>query len=382
MALLFWKRASAMYSVQSANASVGCQKTGFYSSCSSIMQGQLRLGFKEISIICCCTFKLSCSYPTTRLFSTSPFSLDKSLINSVSAPEKSPPSTTLFSSPPVKTSSEESEEGESDAYESGQSSKWWKPMCLYHTQGLCTYMDNPEHLEKFSHTYPALSVSPRTLKKARQQPFKYFLVLDLEGMVEILEFPIVMLNSETLEVVDRFHRFVKPAKMSEKKLGDYIKGKYGRWGLERVWHDTAIPFTETLKLFEAWLESHNIWDSKGSNKLKDAAFVTCGNWDVKTKIPQQCVTSGIPLPPYFMEWINLKDVYLNFYRRKASGMLAMLKGLDMRMLGTHHVGLDDAHNIARVLQRILSHGATAKITARRPQGNALGVQFLYKNRIR
>lgn len=24
------------------------------------------------------------------------------------------------------------------------------------------------------------------------------------------------------------------------------------------------------------------------------------------------------LPPYFMEWINLKDIYLNFYKRRVS----------------------------------------------------------------
>lgn len=43
-----------------------------------------------------------------------------------------------------------------------------------------------------------------------------------------------------------------------------------------------------------------------------------GNWDVKTKIPEQCVSSDIPLPPYFNEWINLKDIYLNHYKQRVS----------------------------------------------------------------
>lgn len=38
-----------------------------------------------------------------------------------------------------------------------------------------------------------------------------------------------------------------------------------------------------------------------------------GNWDVKTQVPHQCSVSKLKLPPYFMEWINLKDVYQNFY---------------------------------------------------------------------
>lgn len=49
-----------------------------------------------------------------------------------------------------------------------------------------------------------------------------------------------------------------------------------------------------------------------------------GNWDVKTKIPEQCVTSGIDLPPYFNEWINLKDIYFNFYKfRVRTGSVLM-----------------------------------------------------------
>lgn len=60
-----------------------------------------------------------------------------------------------------------------------------------------------------------------------------------------------------------------------------------------------------------------------------------GNWDVKTKIPEQCRDSHIQLSPYFNEWINLKDVYYNFYKERVrvnlelrsnkSGMLILLQ---------------------------------------------------------
>lgn len=257
-----------------------------------------------------------------------------------------------------------------------------KHLCYYYSQGLCKLAEEPSHLAKFTHIFPDLNVKPQKMKSTQTQPFDYYLVLDLEGMVEILEFPVVMINASTLQVVDRFHRFVRPAKMSEARIKEYIKGKYGRWGLDRVWHDTAIPFVDVLDLFESWLEKHGIWDSADAGKLNQAAFVTCGNWDVKTKIPQQCVTSSIKLPPYFWEWINLKDIYLNFYGKRAGGMLAMLKGLKMHMTGTHHLGLDDAHNIARVLQRIIADGAIVKITAKRSSNNPSEVKFKFKNRIK
>ena len=43
---------------------------------------------------------------------------------------------------------------------------------------------------------------------------------------------------------------------------------------------------------------------------------TSGNWDIKTQVPHQCSVSKMKLPDYFMEWINIKDVYLNFYTKK------------------------------------------------------------------
>ncbi|GER54771.1 ERI1 exoribonuclease 3, partial [Striga asiatica] len=34
-----------------------------------------------------------------------------------------------------------------------------------------------------------------------------------------------------------------------------------------------------------------------------------GNWDLKIKVPQQCEVSGMKLAPYFIEWINLEDIW-------------------------------------------------------------------------
>ncbi|KAL7129504.1 hypothetical protein ABFS83_13G071000 [Erythranthe nasuta] len=264
----------------------------------------------------------------------------------------------------------------------------WKPMCLYHTQGSCTMMEDPLHLDKFCHSCSVdfeesvpVSNDPR-----RAQEFDYFLVLDLEGKVEILEFPVLLFDAKTLDVVDLFHRFVRPTKMSEKRINEYIEGKYGGFGVDRVWHDTAIPFDEVIEQFESWLRKKrdgniNLWREEGDGHLNQAAFVTCGNWDVKTKVPQQCEVSGMKLPPYFMEWINLKDIYLNFYNRRAPGMLSMMRELGIRPLGSHHLGIDDSKNIARVLRRLITDGALMQITAKRSRLSPHAVKFLFQNRV-
>ncbi|KAJ8626119.1 hypothetical protein MRB53_019426 [Persea americana] len=259
----------------------------------------------------------------------------------------------------------------------------WKPLCLYHTQGKCTKMDDPLHLNKFNHSFSTeFQVNAMEVKHLSPQNMDYFLVLDLEGKVEILEFPVVMIDAKTLDFVDSFHRFVRPTEMSEQRINEYIEGKYGKLGVDRVWHDTAIPFKEVLQQFEIWIAHHHLWKEELGRSLNRAAFVTCGNWDLKTKVPQQCRVSSIKTPTYFMEWINLKDVYLNFYKRRATGMITMMKELMIPLVGSHHLGIDDAKNIARVLQRMLVDGALLQITARRSSMVPGDVQFLFKNRIR
>ncbi|KAJ6795925.1 putative exonuclease domain-containing protein [Iris pallida] len=175
----------------------------------------------------------------------------------------------------------------------------WKPMCLYYTQGKCTMMDDALHLDKFNHNYKTdLQVEASKLNKLKPKKFDYVLVLDLEGKVEILEFPVVMIDTKTMEFVDAFHRFVRPIEMSEQRVNEYIEGKYGKLGIDRVWHDTSIPFTDVLEEFELWLENHRLWKKKLGGSLDRAAFVTCGNWDLKTKVPQQCKVSKIKTPSY------------------------------------------------------------------------------------
>ncbi|GAQ89105.1 hypothetical protein KFL_004870100 [Klebsormidium nitens] len=287
-----------------------------------------------------------------------------------------------------------------------------KRLCYYWTQGKCDQGWNANHTDQHAHKYPELPVRPADWRRVRPQPFDKYLILDLEGRVEILEFPVVLLDPKTLKVLDRFHRFVCPVKMSDEYITQYVKGKYGLMGIHRVWFDTAIPFTQVLDEFEVWLEGHGLWrpptnesaqqtsgaENDGSTatsdkdqgpeaaneaastsgKLQNAAFVTCGNWDIKTKIAEQCVSSEIGIPPYFNEWINIKDIYVNHYRRNASGMRPMLRDLQLPLWGTHHVGLDDAHNIARIMQRMLVQGARFVISGQRLQNGE--IKFLFRRR--
>lgn len=63
-------------------------------------------------------------------------------------------------------------------------------------------------------------------------------------------------------------------------------------------------------------------------------------------------------------------------------MRTMMNELKIPLLGSHHLGIDDTKNIARVLQRMLMDGAVLKITARRNPLVTGKVEFLFENRIK
>jgi len=59
----------------------------------------------------------------------------------------------------------------------------------------------------------------------------------------------------------------------------------------------------------------------------------------------------------------------------------MMKELQIPLVGSHHLGIDDTKNITRVLQHMLVDGALIQITARRNPKSLREVSFLFKNRI-
>lgn len=251
---------------------------------------------------------------------------------------------------------------------SAMASDRWRPMCLYFAQGMCTKTDDPVHLDSFDHrcsTYlRGHIVDEESLRRLRVQYVDYFLVLPSEGEIEMLEFPVLAIDARS-EFFDVFHRFVRPPGMSEQEVNQCVEARYSdKLGVDRVWHETAIPFKEVMEQFENWLMNYGMWTKGKGECLYRVAFVSCGDGDLKAKLAQQCRESGMELPLYFMEWIDLKDAYKDFYKRTATGTAEMMEQLQIPTLESHHLGIDDAKDIARILQRMLIDGACLQIPGR------------------
>lgn len=62
------------------------------------------------------------------------------------------------------------------------------------------------------------------------------------------------------------------------------------------------------------------------------AFVTCGDWDLKTMLPLQLNLSHLTAPAIFSKWVNIKRVFEAQCGRQAPGMAGMLKHLNMPLV--------------------------------------------------
>merc|ERR1712232_778842 len=97
--------------------------------------------------------------------------------------------------------------------------------------------------------------------------------------------------------------------------------------------------------------------------IATCTFVTCGDWDLNIMMPRQCEVVGCHVPQRFCQWLNIKDLFGNVVGKKGHAMLAMLQALKLELKGHHHSGLDDCHNIARILQVLLQKGGLTHVEA-------------------
>jgi 3'-5' exoribonuclease 1 len=83
-------------------------------------------------------------------------------------------------------------------------------------------------------------------------------------------------------------------------------------------------------------------------------FVLCswGEYDL-TQFRTDCRRHGLTLPASFERHLNLKKAFARLFGVKVSGMERALAQIGLQLEGTHHRGIDDARNIARLAVLIL-----------------------------
>jgi len=176
---------------------------------------------------------------------------------------------------------------------------------------------------------------------------KAYLVVDLEATtsnddslpkdeMETIEIGAVLVDAHTLEPMGEFQSFVRPVR-----------------------HPVLTPFcTELTQISQAMVDgaplfpealtalcSHTLGERTG------VVFASWGKYDM-TQLQRDCALHRIPYP--MPEHLNLKEeLSLVHGQKKRFGMARALAFLGLPLEGTHHRGIDDARNIARMLPWIV-----------------------------
>lgn len=194
--------------------------------------------------------------------------------------------------------------------------------------------------------------------------FDYYIVLDFEATCErdirirnqeIIEFPSVLVDAHTTTVVAEFQRYVRPV-INPTLSGFCVE----LTGIQQSTVDAAQPFPEVWREYNEWIAAGSMGTAPPA---KSFAFVTCGDWDLKTMLPiQMSYHKELRVPAPFTCWINIKKVFERVRGVSVRGMPDMLTNLKKPLLGHHHSGIDDCRNIATILIELLRQGASVDFT--------------------
>ena len=92
-------------------------------------------------------------------------------------------------------------------------------------------------------------------------------------------------------------------------------------------------------------------------------MVLSSPWDVNKFLLQQCHWCGLPIPMYAREYVDMRRHFSNCYNVDIGGDVSiqgMLDALELDFEGRQHSGIDDARNIARIMQQMIKDGWVLK----------------------
>jgi 3'-5' exoribonuclease 1 len=179
------------------------------------------------------------------------------------------------------------------------------------------------------------------------QQYDCCLVLDLEATccdrqtikrqeMEIIEIGAVVVEMQDLAVVSEFQTFIKPVR--NPILTEFCKALTS---ISQEQVDRAPSYPEAVAKLQTWLSQY-----------PNFIFGSWGDYD-RNQFKQDSRFHNIPYP-IASEHINLKQLFTtNQGLPKRYGMNQALELAGIALEGTHHRGIDDARNIAKLMPYIL-----------------------------
>jgi len=148
---------------------------------------------------------------------------------------------------------------------------------------------------------------------------------------EIIEIGAVRVDGRTLEPIDELATFVRPVR-----------------------HPILTRFcTELTTITQAEVDAAPGFVAAAAQLAelgRGALFCSWGTYD-RNKLAEDAEYHGVAMPLGPGHW-NLKAAF----SKRRLGMSEALQRAGLELVGTHHRGIDDARNIARLLPHILKRG--------------------------
>jgi inhibitor of KinA sporulation pathway (predicted exonuclease) len=173
-----------------------------------------------------------------------------------------------------------------------------------------------------------------------------YLIIDLEatcddrgavprGEMETIEIGAVLMDATDFFIEDRISVFVRPVR--HPVLTDFCTELTS---IQQAQVDAAPRFPEALATFMAW-----------AGPPDQFLFCSWGFFD-KAQLAQDCRYHHVPYP-LGEGHLNLKAAFAQAKTlRKEVGLARALTQVGLAFEGTHHRGIDDAVNIARVTRKV------------------------------
>ena len=187
-------------------------------------------------------------------------------------------------------------------------------------------------------------------------PYRYLYCVDLEAtcdevgesesprplavvpdQMETIEIGLVVIDLETLEIVDEFQRFVRP--QINPLLTDFCKELTS---IQQADVDSAGTYVESGQELGAFIA-----------RYPNAAWASWGDYDAR-QLERDAGFAACPSLLSGLQHFNVRKWHKGLYDNQPKGLKQTVEAMGLVWLGTYHQGIDDARNVASIVKEMLS----------------------------
>lgn len=186
-------------------------------------------------------------------------------------------------------------------------------------------------------------------------PYRYLYCVDLEAtcdevgesesprqlaivpaQMETIEIGLVVIDLESLGIVDEFQRFVRP--QINPILTDFCKQLTS---IQQADVDSAGTYVEVGQELGAFIAQY-----------PDAAWTSWGDYDAR-QLERDAGFAACPSLLKGLPHFNARKWHAGLYDNRPKSLKQTVESLGLVWMGTYHRGIDDARNVARIIKEML-----------------------------